>query len=108
LSHPKGTLLVGGELVCAFTGKYEPEHQIVHLELQTMHKSLVIAPERLTVPCILDGYLSSLLVDEIDIITPELVLRDFIVCLDMGRGHGDLWGTTTSCPEASRPLFVFW
>jgi hypothetical protein len=43
----------GGELVCAFTGKYVSEHQIIHLELPTMHKLMVIALEHLTVPCIL-------------------------------------------------------
>jgi hypothetical protein len=39
----------GGELVQAFTGKYVAEHQIIHLELPTIHKPLVIALERLAV-----------------------------------------------------------
>jgi hypothetical protein len=43
---------VGGELVYTFTGKYALEHQIVHLELPTMHNLLVVAPEHLVVPCI--------------------------------------------------------
>jgi hypothetical protein len=91
LCHPDKTLPTGGELVCAFTGEYASEHQIIHLELATMHELLVIAPERLTVPCILESCLPSLLVDEVDIITPELVLRGFVVCLNTGGDHGDLW-----------------
>jgi hypothetical protein len=81
---PKKTLPVGGELVCAFMGKYAPEHQIIHLELPTMHKPLVIAPERLAVPCISESCLPSLFIDEVDIIMPELVLRGFVICLKMG------------------------
>jgi hypothetical protein len=91
LCHPKRTLPAGGEHVCAFTGKYAPKHQIIYLELSTLHKLLVIAPERLVVPCILESCLPSLFVDEIDIITPEPVLHDFVVCLDTGGDHGDFW-----------------
>jgi hypothetical protein len=54
-----------------------------------MHELLMIAPERLAVPCILDNRLSSSLVDEVDVITSELVLHDFIVCLDTEGAHGD-------------------
>jgi hypothetical protein len=46
---------MGGELVCTLSGKYVPEHQIIHLELCAMHELLVVAPERLAVPRILDG-----------------------------------------------------
>jgi hypothetical protein len=44
LCHPKRTFPAGAELMQAFMGKYESEHQIVHLELPTMHKPLVVAP----------------------------------------------------------------
>jgi hypothetical protein len=81
-----------GELVCAFAGEYAPEHQIVHLELPIMHELLVIAFERLTVPHISKSYLPSSLVDVVDIITPKLVLREFVICLDTAGGHGDLQG----------------
>jgi hypothetical protein len=83
LCHSEGTLPVGGELVHSFTGKNVPEHQIVHLKLPTTHEPLVIAPERLSVPCILNNCLPSSLIYEINIITPELVLCGFVVCLDM-------------------------
>jgi hypothetical protein len=98
LCHPKMTLLVGGELVCAFRGEYAPEHHIIHLELSTIHEPLVIALERLMVPCILESCLSSSLIDEVDIITSELVLLSFIVCLDMGGDHGDFQGDNKLCP----------
>jgi hypothetical protein len=91
LCYPKRTLPAGGELVCAFTGEYAPEHQIINLELSTMHESLVVASESLTVPCVLESCLPSSLVDEVDIITSEMVLRSFIICLDMGGDHGDHW-----------------
>jgi hypothetical protein len=42
LCHPERTLPVEGELVQAFTRKYAQEHQIIHLELHTMHKPLVV------------------------------------------------------------------
>jgi hypothetical protein len=86
LSHSDGTLLPGGELVHSIMGKNVSEHQIVHLELPTMHEPLVILSERLMIPCILESCLPSSLVDEVDMITSTLVLRGFIVCLDMGRG----------------------
>jgi hypothetical protein len=69
LCHLKRTLPAGGELVGTFTGKYVSEHQIVHLELPTMHKSLVIAPECLAVLCILESWLPSSFVNDVDIIT---------------------------------------
>jgi hypothetical protein len=42
-------------------------------------------PKRLMVLCILDSCLPSSLIDEVDIITSELVLRGFVVCLDRER-----------------------
>jgi hypothetical protein len=52
----------------------------------------VIAPERLAVPWIFYSRLSSSRIDEADIFTLELVLRDFIVCLDTDGAHGDFRG----------------
>jgi hypothetical protein len=75
--------------VQAFTGKYVPEHHIIHLELPTIHKPLVVAPKRLAVPCISESYLPSLFVDKVDIITLKLVLCGFIIYLDTGEDHGD-------------------
>jgi hypothetical protein len=89
LCHLERTLPVGGELVCTFTRKYVLEYQIVHLKLSTIHKLLVIVPERLVVPCILGSCLPSSFVDEVDIITPSLVLRGFVVCLNTRGDHGD-------------------
>jgi hypothetical protein len=89
---------VGGELICVFSGEYAPEHQIIHLEQPTMHESLVIALERLMVPCISESYLPSLLIDKVNIITVELVLRSFIICLDTGGDHGDFQGDNGMCP----------
>jgi hypothetical protein len=52
----------------------------------------MIAPKPLVVPFIFNNRFPSLLIDEIDVITPELVLRGFIVCLDIEGAHGDLRG----------------
>jgi hypothetical protein len=87
-----------GELVQAFTGKYAPEHQIIHLELPTMHKPLVVAPERLEVSCISKSCLPSSFIDKVNNIWPELVLHDFVVCLNTGGDHGDLWADNSFSP----------
>jgi hypothetical protein len=68
------------------------EHQIVHLELPAMHEPLMIAPECLMVLCILDSCLPSSFVDKVDVIISELVLRGFIICLDVEVAHGELRG----------------
>jgi hypothetical protein len=89
LCQSERTLPAGGELACAFTGKYASKHQIVHLELPTLQKLLVIAPERLAVPCILESCLPSSFIKEVDIIMLELVLHGFVVCLNMRGDRGD-------------------
>jgi hypothetical protein len=76
--------------VQAFTGKHVPKHQIVHLEMPTMHKPLVVALERLAVPCISESCLPSCFVDKVNIITPELVLHGFVVYLNTRGDHGDV------------------
>jgi hypothetical protein len=48
--------------------------------------------ECLVVPCIFNSRLPSSLIDEVNVITSELVLRGFIVCLDTEGAHGDLRG----------------
>jgi hypothetical protein len=63
-----------------------------------MHKPLVIAPERLAVPCILESCLPFLFVDKVDIITSELVLHNFVLCMNTGRDHGDFWGDNSFSP----------
>jgi hypothetical protein len=57
-----------------------------------MHKLLVIAPEHLEVPCILESCLPSCFIDQVNIIVTELVLHGFIVWLDTGGDHGDFRG----------------
>jgi hypothetical protein len=54
-----------------------------------MHKPLVITSEHLAVPCILESRLLSSFVDEVNIITPELVLCGFVVCLNTRGDLGD-------------------
>jgi hypothetical protein len=58
----------------------------------------MVASECMEVPCIFNSRLSSSLVDEVDVITPELVLHGFVICLDTERAHGDLWGEDGLCP----------
>jgi hypothetical protein len=65
------------------------EHHIVHLKLPNMHKPLVVAPEHLAVSCISESCLPSSFVDEVDIITLDLVLHGFVICLNTGGDHGD-------------------
>jgi hypothetical protein len=68
------------------------------LELSAPHEPLMVAREHLPVSCIFNNRLPSLLIDQVDIITPELVLRGFIVCHDMQRAHSDLQGEDNFSP----------
>jgi hypothetical protein len=81
LGYLIGTFLAGGKFVHALPAKHPFEGQIIHLELPASHELLVVAPERLSVACIFNSSLSSSLVDQVDILTPELILRDFVVFL---------------------------
>jgi hypothetical protein len=92
LAYPEGTFLAGQKLVHALPVKHPPEDQIIDLEFSASHEPLVLAPERLSVACIFNSRLPSSLVNQVDVLTPELVLRGFVVCLDTQRAHGDFWG----------------
>jgi hypothetical protein len=82
LGHSEGALPARAKLVSALSCEHPPEHQIIHLELSATHEPLSIALECLAVPCILNSRFSSLLIDEVNIFTSELVLHVFIICLD--------------------------
>jgi hypothetical protein len=83
LGHAKGALPAGGELVSSLLSEHPLGHQIIHLELSAAHKPLLVTFDCLAVPCIFNSRLPSSFIDEVDILTTELVLRDFVVCLDM-------------------------
>jgi hypothetical protein len=83
LGHVEGPSQPGGELVSSFSSEHPPEHQIVHLDLSTAHESLLVAFECLMVLCIFNRRLTSSFIDEVDILVLELILRGFVVCLDM-------------------------
>jgi hypothetical protein len=82
LRYPEGIFQAGEKFVHALPVKHPLEDKTIHLELSSLHEPLMVAPERLPVACIFNSGLLSSLVDHVDIITPELVLCDFIVCLD--------------------------
>jgi hypothetical protein len=98
LGYPKGTFPTGGKLIQALPVKHPPEDHVIHLELPASHELLVVAPEHLLVACIFNSRLPFSLVDQVDIITLELVLHGFIVCLDTQRAHGDLQGEDSLSP----------
>jgi hypothetical protein len=82
LRYPKVTFQAGEKFVHALPVKHPPEDKIIHLELSSLHEPLMVASECLSVACIFNSRLPSSLIDHVDIITPELVLCDFIVCHD--------------------------
>jgi hypothetical protein len=63
-----------------------------------MHELLLIVPECLTVSCIFNSRLPSFFVDKVDIFASELVLRNFVVCLDTEGAHGDFRGEDSLSP----------
>jgi hypothetical protein len=92
LGYPERSLPAWGEFVGTFPAKDPPKHHIVHLELSTAHEPFVVAPKRLLVPYMFNSKLPSSLIDQVNIFTPELVLRGFVVHLDTKRAHGELQG----------------
>jgi hypothetical protein len=92
LGYSVGTFPAWGKFVLALLAKHLPEDQIIHLELPASHERLVVVPERLPVACIFNSSLSSSFIDQVDILTPELILRGFVICPDTQRAHGDFWG----------------
>jgi hypothetical protein len=82
LGHAEGALLAGGELVSSFSSEHPLEHQIVHLELSVAHKLLLVVFECLAVPCIFNSRLPSSFINEVDMLSSELVLCGFVICLD--------------------------
>jgi hypothetical protein len=71
-----------GKFVHALPTMHPPEDQIIHLELPASHEPLVVVPELLPVACIFNSSLPSSLIEQVDILTPELVLCGFVICLD--------------------------
>ena len=78
----EGSFPAGGEFVEPFSVQDAFEDQIPSPELPTMHESLMIAFERLVISCISDCRLPPSLVDEVDVVSPELFLQGFIKSLD--------------------------
>jgi hypothetical protein len=98
LGYAVGTFPVGEKFIHALPAKHPPEDQIIHLELPALHEPLVVASERLPVACIFNSSLPFSLIDQVDILTPELVPRDFIICLDTQRAHCDFRGKDDLSP----------
>jgi hypothetical protein len=98
LHYLKGTFPTGGKFVHALLVKHPSEDKIIHLELSTPQEPLIVVPECLLVACIFNSRLPSSLIDQVNIITMELVLCGFIVCLDTQRAHGDLRGEDSLSP----------
>jgi hypothetical protein len=81
-----------------------------------MHEPLMIAPERLVLPCVLDCCSPSSLVDEVYVLVMLLLLQVLIESLDSWRAHGDLQGKACfgpvdqeergfpSCPAGCGPV----
>jgi hypothetical protein len=59
-----------------------------------MHEPLVVAPERLVVPCISDDRSPPTLIDEVHVFTPQLSMHKFLKGMDLRGAHDDFWGKT--------------
>ena len=58
-----------------------PQDEVASPELPTLHEPLMIAPEHLVVACILDCCSPPSFVDEVDVVTPQLLLHGFVESL---------------------------
>ena len=58
------------------------EDEVTSPELPTVHEPLMIAPERLVVECISDCCSPPSLVNEVHVVTPQLLLHGFVKGLD--------------------------
>jgi len=65
-----------------FSVQDSPLDQVPSPELPTMHKPLVIAPERLVVPCILDCSSPPPFVKKVHVVSSLLFLQGLIKSLD--------------------------
>jgi hypothetical protein len=81
LELPDSDLPNRGKVYHALPAKHPPEDLIIYLDLPASHEPLVVVPECLSVACIFNSSLPSSLVDQVDILTPELILHGFVVCL---------------------------
>ena len=68
-----------------------PQDQVSRLEYPAPHGTLVIAFERLVVPCVPDCSLPSSLLDEVDVVAPSLFLQQFIKSLDSWGAQEYFW-----------------
>ena len=59
-----------------------PQDEVASTELPSLHESLMIAPERQVVVCILDCCSPPSFVNKVHIVTPQLFLHGFVKSLD--------------------------
>jgi hypothetical protein len=69
-----------------------------------MHELLLVALERLAVPCIFNQKLPSSFIDKVDIFVLEMVLRGFVICLNTEGAHGDFRGRTALAPYTKKKV----
>ena len=82
LCNPEGPLPAGGEFVESCSAQDPSEDEVASPELPTVHEPLMIAPERLVVACISDCCSPPSFINEVHVVTPQLLLHGFIKSLD--------------------------
>ena len=78
----EGPLPAGGEFMEPCSVQDPSVDEVASPELPTLHEPLMIAPERLVLACISDCCSPPSFVDEVDIVTPLLLLHGFVKSLD--------------------------
>ena len=78
----EGPLPAGGKFVEPCSAQDPSEDEVASPELPTVHEPLMIAPERLVVACISDCCSPPSFVNEVHVVTPQLLLHGFIKSLD--------------------------
>jgi hypothetical protein len=86
LNYPEGFLPPGRELVHSFKVKHWSEHGVANLKRLTMDEPLVVAFQILLIVGDAEVGVSSPFIKEVDVITPDLVLCNFVIGHNMQRG----------------------
>jgi hypothetical protein len=79
LNHPDGSLLVGGDFVHSLMIEYSVEYEVINLKCSIVDEPLVVTLQISLVFGDMKGGVPPLLIEEVDVIALDLILRGFVM-----------------------------